>query len=136
MPRWLTRLALFAFTAMTVLGLGVARAQDPQLHEAIPNVDEDEASTLISSGGEQPEAIVYDGEVLPAPEGGPPRQDERPMSAQPGDSRAMEEAGQRSPTFRPDRITELNGTINYYTVFTPSIAFTTSIPLVTLPKTA
>ena len=69
-----------------------------------------------------PTAIVYDGEVIPAPEGGPLRPGEQPMVAHPGDGLSSESPGRRSPSFRPDRITDLEGTLGYYTVFTPSIA--------------
>jgi uncharacterized membrane protein YgcG len=58
---------------------------------------------------------------LPAPEGGALREGEQPMRASPGDSQATEEVGRRSPTFRPDRVTQLRGTIGYYEVFTPAI---------------
>lgn len=101
----------------------VARADGgPTLHEFVPDLGSEEGSLLVSSGGAQPDAIVYQGEILPAPEGGALRADERPMRAQPGDGQQSEEAGRRSPTFRPDRITELNDTVPYYTVFTPTIA--------------
>ncbi|MCZ7677329.1 MAG: hypothetical protein M5U28_00530 [Sandaracinaceae bacterium] len=101
----------------------VARADGgPTLHEFVPDLGSEEGSLLVSSGGAQPDAIVYQGEILPAPEGGALRADERPMRAQPGDGHRNEEAGRRSPTFRPDRVTELNDTVPYYTVFTPTIA--------------
>ena len=44
------------------------------------------------------------------------------MDAQPGDSRGQERAGARSPRFRPDRQTELENELGYYSVFTPLIA--------------
>ncbi|MFK7990018.1 MAG: transglutaminase-like domain-containing protein [Sandaracinaceae bacterium] len=118
-PRILT-LALVALSAV-VLTEG-ARADGPTLHEFVPDVAEDEGSLLVSSGGAQPDAIVYQGEVLPAPEGGGLGRDERAMRAGPGDSRQEEEVGRRSPNFHPDRVTDLEGNVGYFTVFTPTIA--------------
>ncbi len=91
------------------------------LHEYVPDVREDEAM-LLTAGSAEPAGIVYDGEVIPAPRDGALRRDERPMTAVPGDGASSEEPGRRSPTFRPDRITALEGTLGYYTVFTPTIA--------------
>lgn len=99
-----------------------AHADGPTLHEFVPDVAEDEGSLLVSSGGAQPDAIVYQGEVLPAPEGGGLGRDERPMRAGPGDGRREEEVGRRSPNFHPDRVTDLEGNVGYFTVFTPTIA--------------
>ena len=93
------------------------------LHEFIPDVGSDALPTI--TGGDEsgePAAILYDGEVLTAPEGGALGQDERAMVAHPGDGAGPEDAGRRSPTFRPDRITSLEGTLGYYSVFTPTIA--------------
>jgi len=44
------------------------------------------------------------------------------MVGAPGDGVQQEEPGRRSPAFRPDRITKLEGDVGYYSVFTPSIA--------------
>ena len=99
----------------------VAHAQGPVLHEYVPDVREDEPM-LMTAGREEPAAITYDGEVIPAPQDGALGADERPMVAEAGDGTASEAPGQRSPTFRPDRITALEGTLGYYTVFTPAIA--------------
>jgi transglutaminase-like putative cysteine protease len=113
--RWVVPLvALFAGA--------VARAQGPILHEFVPDVRADESMLLSQPGSEEPAAIVYDGEIIPAPADGALRSDERPMTALPGDGTSAEEPGRRSPTFRPDRITALEGTLGYYTVFSPAIA--------------
>lgn len=117
------RLRPLAFAAMLMLGAALARADDPIAHEYVPGVEADEGTMLVSSGGAAPEALVYDGEVIPAPEGGPMRPgEERAMQAAPGDERATEEVGRRSPSFRPDRVTELNGQVGYFEVFTPTIS--------------
>lgn len=99
----------------------VADADGPTLHEFVPDLGSDEGTMLVSSGGAQPEAIVYQGEVLPAPPGGGLAAGERAMSARPGDGLDVEEAGRRSPSFRPDRVTSLDGTVGYHAVFTPGI---------------
>ncbi len=100
---------------------------DPErvLHEFVPDPDEDELSSVVrgaAGGGEAPEAIVYDGEVLARPAGGERRPDEAAMSALPGSGRGREAPGRRSPTFRPDRNTSLEETLGYYAVFTPTVA--------------
>ena len=107
-----------------VLGFAiVARADGGRVvHEFVPGLAANEGTLLVSSGGELPGAIVYRGEVLPAPEGGALGADEAPMRAGEGDGRRTEEPGRRSPSFSPDRVTELNGRVGYFTVFTPSIA--------------
>ncbi len=112
------------FTAV-VLALSVAlvaRAQGPVLHEQVPDVRDEEALVLAGPDGGEPAAILYDGQLLPAPSASALRDDEQAMTAIPGDGMSGEEPGQRSPTFRPDRLTELEGTLGYFTVFTPSIA--------------
>lgn len=106
---------------LALFGGVVAHGQGPVLHEYVPDVREDEAM-FLTAGEAEPAAIVYDGEVIPAPRGGALREDERPMTAEPGDGMSSEEPGHRSPTFRPDRVTALEGTLGYYTVFTPTIA--------------
>ncbi len=110
--------------SLAVLLLAVAARADerPTLHEYVPDLGADEGSLLLSSGDSEPEAIVYQGEVLPAPEGGALQNDEAPMRARPGDGERTEEPGRRSPNFRPDRVTQLEGRVGYYTVFTPLIA--------------
>jgi hypothetical protein len=92
------------------------------LHEYVPDVGVAEGTPLVRGPTSEPAAILHDGEVLPAPEGGPATAQERPMRASPGDGQRTEEAGRRSPTFVPDRQTELDGTLGYDRVFTPSIA--------------
>ena len=99
-----------------------AHAQDHVLHEYVPDVSDDELGLLLRGDTGDPTGIVYQGEFLPPPDDGALAGDERAMSALPGDGRESEEPGRRSPTFRPDRITDLEGSIGYYTVFNPSIA--------------
>jgi len=102
----------------------VAHAQAQEtLHEFVSDVRADEALVLSVPGQAEPAGIVYDGEVIPAPtDGALDPNDERPMTAFAGDGQGAEEPGQRSPTFRPDRITELEGTLGYFSVFNPTIA--------------
>lgn len=104
-----------------LLVAAVAYADGPTLHEFVPELGSDEGTMLVSSGGAQPEAIVYQGEVLPAPAGGELASGEQAMSARPGDGLDVEEAGRRSPSFRPDRVTSLHDTVGYSAVFTPGI---------------
>jgi hypothetical protein len=115
---------LAARAGLVLAGLAIAAvavAQEVVLHELVPNLGADEGSSLVSSRGAEPAAIVYGGELLRAPEGGPLRSDERAMEPTPGDGQEREEEGRRSPTFQPDRVTALHGSIPYFEVFTPAI---------------
>lgn len=109
--------------ALVLASIAIARADAPIPHEYVPDVEADEGTMLVSSGGPEPEALVYDGEVIPAPQGGALRSgEEHAMEAMPGSDQGVGEAGRRSPSFRPDRVTELNGEVGYYEVFTPAIS--------------
>ncbi len=100
------------------------REGDAILHEYVPGLASDEGATLVSRGGSAPEAIVYDGELISAPEGGALRERERAMQALPSAAGAGQtaEAGRPAPSFRPDRVTALHGEVGYYEVFTPGIS--------------
>lgn len=114
------RFLVRAFLWHAVLLSGQAVAQPPVAHEFVPNVDPNEAHKVLSTSEADPDAIVYGDEILQAPtraEAAAP-----PMVATPGDSARDELPGQRSPTFVPDRLTQLEGTLDYYAAFTPSIA--------------
>ena len=113
--------ALWLALSAALLGVRDARADERVLHEFVPDVDPDEPLHALELGGQAPEAIEYDGEVLPEPEAG--ASTEAPaMIAEPGDGRGPELPGQRSPTFAPDRQTELEGTLQYHAAFNPEIA--------------
>src|SRR5262245_34520792 len=62
----------------------LAGAQLPTIHEWVPDIEDSESSILVSSGGPEPDAFVYDGEMIPAPEGGGLGPEERRMDAIPG----------------------------------------------------
>jgi transglutaminase-like putative cysteine protease len=105
--------------SLPVLGLLVCSASplvhaQPVLHEFVPEVADEEGELIVGDGrGGEPAALVYDGEVIPAPTGGAQRVDERPLKAEP--------SGGSGPAFRPDRLTELEEVLGYYAVFTPSV---------------
>ncbi len=109
-----------ALAALTV-GLAV-RADDRILHEFVASPSADEGTMLVAAGGSEPAAIVVGGEVIPPPENGALAPDERPMTPQAGDGARQEQPGRRSESFRPDRITELENTLDYFEVFSPAIA--------------
>jgi len=94
----------------------------PVLHEHVPNIEPDEAILTVSAGRADPAAIEQDGDVLLAPDLEAPALDQPPMLAEPGDGELGEGPGQRSPTFTPDRITDLEGQLDYYETFRPMIA--------------
>lgn len=102
--------------------VGRARAEAPVLHEHVPDIEPDEAILTVSAGRADPAAIEQDGEVLLAPDLEAPALDQPPMLAEPGDGALGEAPGQRSPTFTPDRVTDLEGQLDYYETFRPIIA--------------
>ncbi len=67
-------------------------------------------------------AFEHAGQTVLPPAETAPSDDESAMSADTG-GRAMDGvAGRQASTFRPDRITDFEGSLGYQTVFTPSIA--------------
>jgi hypothetical protein len=117
--RLLSRLAV-GLGAASFGVAAIAYAQGVVLHEMVPNLGADEGSTLVSSRGAEPAAIVYGGEILRAPTDGPLERDERTMEAMSGSSGAQDQ-GLRSQSFHPDRVTALHGAVPYFEVFTPAI---------------
>jgi len=78
---------------------------------------------LLSFGLGEESGVLVAGQAVPRPPGGALRDgEEMPMRAAPGDGEGREQPGRRSPAFRPDRVTELEGTLGYFEVFTPSVA--------------
>lgn len=115
-------LLLVGVVLVAVLLVLAVRADDRILHEFVPSPRADEGTMLVAQGGAEPAAIVVGGEVIPPPEDGALAQDERPMTPQPGDGVRRAQPGRRSQTFRPDRLTELESTLQYFEVFSPAIA--------------
>lgn len=109
---------------LCALALAVSARADEHVvpHEYVPHLGSDEGALVVSQGHAEPDAIVAGGEVVTPPAGGSLRPEERPMTSDPGAGRRHDDPGRRSPTFRPDRITELESTLSYYEVFTPAIA--------------
>lgn len=102
----------------TAVSLCVACESKPA-HTYIKDLRPDELTAFAPTAKE---AVTVGGTALPPPPGGPLREeDERPMLAGAGDGVGGDPPGRRSPAFRPDRITELEGTLGYYEVFTPGI---------------
>ncbi len=120
--RWIIATAIMTplgVVAVGTLGPVVTHADDtPVLHEFVPDVRAAEMA-IVAGAGEMPAAIVYEGEVLSRPEATPRRAGERAMRAGEG---SIHGEGTRARTFRPDRVTSLDGTLGYSSVFTPSIA--------------
>ncbi len=108
------------FVTALALALLQAGCETKRSHTYIANLKVEELAPFAPASAHP--AVVVEGEVLPPPLGGPlRREDERPMLAGPGDGVGGDPPGRRSPAFRPDRITELEGTLGYYEVFTPGI---------------
>jgi hypothetical protein len=97
----------------------VAACDSEAPHTYIPRYDPRE---LDAFGAALDDAVTLGGKAVPKPPGGPLREgEEKPMLAGAGDGAGAEQPGRRSVGFRPDRITELEGTLGYFEVFTPSI---------------
>jgi hypothetical protein len=93
--------------------------ESPRSHTYIPGLS---ANELNAFGAGAPDDLSVSGLRLPRPAGGPLRGDEeKPMLAGPSAQSGQQAAGRRAPGFRPDRITDLEGTLGYYEVFTPAI---------------
>lgn len=101
---------------LTVLTAASLARAEPVLHERVPRAASEEGELLVAGqqdeGGE-PSALVYHGEVIPPPADTKPTAGEPALSAtsQPG----------FAPSFRPDRLTELESMLSYQAVFAPSI---------------
>ena len=111
---------LLALVGLPAAALWSARvlADPPRtvLHEHVPDPREDEELSIVSRDeSEEPAAIVYDGELLPPPPGGPAGTNEHAIVS------SRSSTSQR-PSFRPDRQTDLDGQLHYQSSFTPSVA--------------
>jgi hypothetical protein len=105
--------------ALLVL-LDISACESRPSHTYIEGFHTDELIAFVPKAQQAP-VMVGDNPVEP-PRSGPLRKDEeRPMLAGQGDGAFGDPPGRRSPAFRPDRITELEGTLGYYEVFTPGI---------------
>jgi hypothetical protein len=106
------------FVAFLLCGLSIA-CESPRSHTYIPRLT---TSELIAFGATTPDDLLAGGLKLPRPPGGPLRQDdEKPMLAGPSPQGGRQEPGRRVSGFRPDRVTDLEGTLGYFEVFTPAI---------------
>jgi hypothetical protein len=103
-----------------LLALALSGCESKPAHTYIPDLRAEELIAFAPKGSGAP--VLVGGTTIEAPLGGPLRkEDERPMLAGPGDGVGGDPPGRRSPAFRPDRITELEGTLGYFEVFTPGI---------------
>lgn len=111
--------AWVAFWAASWLSEPMAvRAQ--VVHEFVPDVDPGEALRTLQQRGGESDAIVYDGQLLSAPDlNAAPSAP--PMQARPAGSGGGG-AGGRPPEFRPDRLTQLDQGLDYYAAFNPTVA--------------
>ncbi|MDB4972849.1 MAG: hypothetical protein JWN48_1190 [Myxococcaceae bacterium] len=114
--RTLAATALFS----ALLSMSVGACESKPAHAYIPNFRAEELGQFVPKAKQTP--VLVGGNAVEPPRGGPLRkEDERPMLAGQGDGAFGDPPGRRSPAFRPDRITELEGTLGYYEVFTPGI---------------
>lgn len=96
----------------------VAACESAPPHAYIPQFEARE----LEAYGALEEAVKFGDQVVPAPPGGPLREgQEKPMLGGAGTGQGQEQPGRRSPGFRPDRLTQLEGTLQYYEVFSPAI---------------
>ncbi len=107
------------------LVVATVRAEAPVLHEYIPNVDPHEAALAVSMRSGELPPIVYNGELILPPEAATLAEEVPVMGSSPSGpsaARVQNQPGRRSPTFRPDRITEFKASLSYFGSFTPAIA--------------
>ena len=99
---------------LLVLLSSLVQADDtPVLHEYVPNIGDSDLDFVEGEGEGEP-SILYQGELLSQPSGGGLQQGEVPVGARRGSA--------ATPTFSPDRVTSLDGQLQYSAVFTPSVA--------------
>ncbi|MDB4990011.1 MAG: hypothetical protein JWN04_5189, partial [Myxococcaceae bacterium] len=104
----------------TLLFAYLAACESKPAHTYIAGFRAEELAEFVPKAKQTP--VLVGGNAVEPPRGGPLRkEEERPMLAGPGDGAFGDPPGRRSPAFRPDRITELEGTLGYYEVFTPGI---------------
>jgi transglutaminase-like putative cysteine protease len=89
-----------------------AGADERTLHEYVANVEPGEAALGL-------EARAQEGDELAGPSSG---ESGPAYDATRGDGSPGEPPGRRTPSFRPDRQTELSSGLDYFEVFRPSIA--------------
>lgn len=115
------RAAVVVFGLLCVCAGGTALADSPVVHEYVPDVDPNEAVLMLRRARGESAQVVYGGELLDVPDldsgGVVPT-----MSGRPDDGVGAARAGQRSPSFRPDRLTQLEGELVYFSAFNPVVA--------------
>ncbi|MCA9580467.1 MAG: hypothetical protein KC416_01655 [Myxococcales bacterium] len=112
---------VFVMAAVALSGAGIVAAQPP-LHEPVPNIGSGELGTVTSGGSLGGPSLFYRGEHIAPPSLHEGVGGQRPMTPLPGSGRQDGIGGKRSPSFRPDRITSLESSVGYDSVFNPSIA--------------
>jgi hypothetical protein len=109
---------LGSLTMLSLVGLAGCESKPAQTY--ISDFRVEELAAFIPKAKQAP--VLAGGSTVEPPRGGPLRKDEeRPMLAGQGEPTTSHQPGRRSPAFRPDRITELEGTLGYFEVFTPGI---------------
>jgi len=112
-------------TGLSSAPLGRAAAQAPVLHEYLPDVRSDEVQVLSPSARTRVAVATASDDGAPGddnddePGTGAERDGRQPLSSQPAAARS---AVRSAESFRPDRLTSLEGSLDYYETFNPSIA--------------
>ena len=96
-----------------------AQADDTLLHEYVPDIDPQEVAAALAPPSKPGAHDVQDRRHA--------RADRAVQDATPEPNRALSESPESAPNpqaenFRPDRLTSLEGNLDYYEVFDPSIA--------------
>jgi hypothetical protein len=120
-------LAPFALTVfgLVVASAGAAHAQEGVLHEYVPDLDPHEvAAALAPNARREPNEAGAETEVGTEKKTGASRSEAADEEASGGsrDDDAPAGGGNAAESFRPDRLTSLEGGLDYYEAFTPSIA--------------
>jgi hypothetical protein len=96
-------------------GQSAARAEEGVLHEYVPGLDPREVKAALAAGSSSSAAGDVGKKPGPRSEAPVAEADEQPESSAAG-------GGAASENFRPDRLTSLEGGLDYYEAFTPAIA--------------
>lgn len=101
-------------------GVGVSSAQS-RIHEYIPEPGGSK-DLLLLDGQPGADAFMYEGALVEKPKAAGLRPHEQPVRAAASPAAPDQREGQPAgPTYRPDRVTDFEGSAKYYEVFSPSI---------------
>lgn len=113
-------LAAISLGLSLLLALFAAHAQAQHYHTPITDPEQSEVDQFFSASVDG--AFEHAGQTVLPPAETTPSAEELAVSAEPSGQAMDGVAGRQSSAFRPDRVTDFEGSLGYEPVFTPSIA--------------